>query len=144
MTINILLVLIALVCLRISKGRRTPFVVFILPGILFQVLAHVGAVPDSVFFLFGSMLDAVVISLLVRLKSTGLTTIFIGWVSLMSIVGNVFGWLAYDAGLEPVTYDGLFIGLYSLVLGASLMEWYCDAGADSYGTNVRGGTHQRG
>jgi hypothetical protein len=141
MTINILLVLIALVCLRIGKGRRAPFVVFILPGVLFQVLAHAGLVPDTLFFLFGSMLDAVVISLLVRLGSTGLTTIFIGWVSLMSIVGNVFGWLAYDAGLAPVTYDGLFVGLYSLVLAASLMEWFCDAGADSYGTRVRGGSY---
>jgi hypothetical protein len=144
MTINVLLVLIALVCIKVSKGRRTPFVVFVIPGVLFQVLVALGAVPDSLFFLFGSVLDAVVITLLVRLGSTSLATVFIGWVSLMSIAGNVFGWMAYDLGLEPVTYDDLFVGLYSLVLAASLMEWFCDARADSYGTHVRGGTHQRG
>lgn len=143
MTIQLLLLVIALVCLRVRHGRRTPFVVFVLPGILFQVLVAFGAVPDSLFFLLGSILDAVVITLLVRLGSTGLAAIFIGWVSLVSIGCNVFGWMAYEARLEPVTYDGRFIALYSLVLAASLMEWYCDAGADSYGTRIRGGSYQR-
>jgi hypothetical protein len=141
MTINALIVLIALSALMMRSAGKSVLFIFIIPALLFQIAVTIKIIPDNAFHLIAASLDLAVIFLLVLICKFRILSLALGIASLFSIVANIAGWVAYSSYQNPAAYDGLFVLIYSLVLIISLMEWWSGARADSYYIRFRGSNY---
>ena len=137
MIIHVLLSLIAVVCFGTNKRSAKSISIFIVPAIGFQCMSIAGMVPADYFHLTASVINLSVIALLCLLTRGCFMAFFVGVVSLLSILSNYIGWVAYEHYQAPTAYDNSFTAMYALVLAVSIMEWWIHAGAYSDDLHVR-------
>ena len=139
MIINALILAVLIIGLITKGDKRNPVLIFIGPALLFQVGRLVGAIPDDYFHIIACYLDLAVIAMLVKWSRAGFVSVFLALVSVASVFANAAGWMRYEAGLNALMYDGIYVAVYSLVLVVSLMEWSSGARADSNDMRIRSG-----
>jgi hypothetical protein len=139
MTIIALILAILIIGLITKGDKRNAVLIFIGPALLFQVAWAIGIIPSDYFHLIACYFDAAVIGMLVKWSRPGFTPVLLGLVSVGSVFANAGGWMAYEKGLDPLVYDGIYVAVYSLVLVVSLMEWSSGARADCHDMRFRSG-----
>jgi hypothetical protein len=139
MTINALILAILIIGLIIKGDKRNLVLIFIGPALLFQLGRLIGIIPSDYFHLIACYLDVAVIAMLVKWSRPGFVSVFLALISAGSIFANAGGWMAYEKGLQPLVYDGVYVAVYSLVLVVSLMEWSSVARADCHDMRIRSG-----
>jgi len=124
--IYMLIFSIAILSVIIDGPKKSALVIFAIPAVVFQIASSM--IPDELFHLCACALDLAVIILLVMQARVNYMVLFVGFISALSILTNILGWMMYENGFNSSAYDGVFTAIYALVLLVSLMEWWSCVG----------------
>jgi len=122
----LLLAVLALLAVRSNDRQFWPLCVFTLPAILFHCFAPF--FPEWHFHV-ASVLDVIVLYGLFRLIDTDQRLVAgLALTSVVSVLLNIVGWIAYEAYLPPDRYNAAFIFLYTLVIVLVVGNGYFNTG----------------
>lgn len=135
MLINTLIIAILLMTCFVESPKMSVILAFTLPAAMFQALIPI--IKPEYFHLLGGSLDLLVIVILSFIFRSGWIVFALAFISACSIGANYYGWLMYEHHQPAASYDGIFSGVYALVLLLTIMEWWNVAGSSRYHSLVR-------
>lgn len=122
MIIDILIFIIAILCLLQEKERRMTAMIFILILAAWAALWPGQPKNGHLYYLSGALFATITINILARLKYVTKLTERLCFVCYMFVIFDIVGWFMWIGGLNTMFYEYACISLFCFAIW-SLLTW---------------------